>query len=119
MYILCGFIILIIIVVLLSRKESFVYPAYIQQPLGPRGWGYRDPCATYQTLLWEQSRPVVRVEKPQRKPFGYWNKNIDTEPVPKKCSPFDIPQLRPQTIAIQQRPQAQSLYANWASSLQA
>lgn len=124
MYVLLGIVLIIFIVIIASKEKltipPFKYPSDIQQPLGPRGWGYRDPVATYQTLMWEQCQPIVQIPQPQyRQMTGYWHKNVDSAPVPKKCSPFDIPELRPPTVKIQQRPQAQSLYANWASTLQA
>lgn len=55
------FSILLIIILCIDRSEGFqpVFPDQIPQPLGPRGWGYRDPVATLNTLLWQESRPYL------------------------------------------------------------
>ena len=39
----------------IQNKPPFLYPTLIPQPPGPYGWGYRDPSATYNTLLWEEN----------------------------------------------------------------
>ncbi len=127
---ICVIIIVIILVGVLyiGNRESFsqpgdsppfLYPAYIQQPPGPRGWGYRDPQATKQTLLWEQDRPVAFMPKPQPQPnfpyspnsdggvVGFHTHSVESAPVEKKHSPFEatadrpiVPNLRPRAVAV-------------------
>lgn len=87
----CGFLVLLIvligIIVYLLRGNSeafaigvgpetnppFIVPADLPPPTPPgrwpnANWGYRDNCATLQTLLWEQERPWVCM--PEQNPFA-------------------------------------------------
>jgi hypothetical protein len=96
-------------------KQQFEYPTYLQQPAGPRGWGYRNPEATYKTLLWEQSKPMCLMPNPEyRKVQGYYNHGVQSAAVPKAkgCS------CRPPQPKIMPTRVASSPYANWASTLQ-
>jgi len=115
---ICIFIvafILLLLVLSLTRNENFIFPADIPQPAGPRGWGYRDPVATYQTLLWDQSRELTLMpDFNSGVPTGYLDLSVPSAPVQKKRGSCN----RPPNPPIQARPVAQSPYANWASTLQ-
>ncbi len=101
-----------------GSSPSFRYPTDMQQPLGPRGWGYRDPHATRQTLLWDQSRQAVLMPKECEQPVGYLSHLVESASVPKKRNQFVCPGARPTEPHVQQRQVATSPYANWASVLQ-
>ena len=95
-----------------NTTPPFLYPADIQQPAGSKGWGYRDPQATYQTLLWEQSRPALLMPHfNQPQPVGYIDMSVPSAPVPVKHNA--CPSIRPPRQLIVQQPVAQSNYANW------
>ena len=95
-------------------------PTDLQQPPGPCGWGYRDPQATYETLLWNQNQPAVLLPNyNQQHPAKFLNMSVPSAPMSEKRSPYSGTCMRPTVIRVQQRPQATSNYANWASSLQA
>ena len=103
-----------------DSSPPFLYPTDIQQPAGPRGWGYRDPQATYQTLLWEQNQPAVLLpDYNALAPLGFLDMSVPSAPVEKKYSPFEGTSARPVVPYIRPRPVAHSNYANWASTLQA
>ena len=124
MYVLIAVIIgLVLAWLFFNRKENlthnvppFPYPTDIQQPLGPQGWGYRDPLATYKTLLWEQYPCGIVMPKPElyKPTICCADMSVPSAPVAKKCSIG----LRPPVTKAVQRPVAQSPYANWASTLQ-
>lgn len=103
-----------------TQTPDCVYrtPVYYPQPLGTKGWGYRDPTSTYYRLIREETRPMMWMPAtPAPKP-DIVDMSVDTAHVDKKGSCFAIPELRPIPPAIEQRPQATSPYANWASTLQ-
>ena len=119
-----------VVIFLMTRTERFyggnsvppfMYPADYPQPLGTKGWGYRNPTATLQTLRWQESRPALLMpdfEQPRGIP-GYRTHLQESAPVPIKHNDFCDPQARPPVISVQQRAVASSPYANWASDLQA
>lgn len=105
---------------LFCNRESFgdvppfKYPTYIQQPLGPQGWGYRDPCATYRTVRWNQTRmPLLTPDYLATYPKLKQYLTQESAPVPKMCSPFEGTSARPKIPKIPQRPVSQAPYASW------
>lgn len=111
------FIIIAIALVFMANREkltvpNFDYPTYIPQPPGNQGWGYRDACATANTLAWEQSQPCLLMPKPStfRAP-DYVGLPQESYPVPVKENNTDCP--RPPQPKIQQRPVASAPFASW------
>ncbi len=101
-----------------TSSPPFLYPTDIPQPLGPQGWGYRDPQATYQTLLWDQTRqPLLMPDFNPGVKTGYLDLSVPSAQVQKKQSPFEGTWARPPVPKVRQRPVAHSPYANWATSL--
>ncbi len=99
-----------------NTAPPFKYPTDIQQPFGPQGWGYRDPSATLQTLLWDQTRAPVLMPDPHPQPkLGYYTHLVESAPVPAAQTPF--PEDRPEVPRITPRQVAVAPYANWASQL--
>ncbi len=119
-----------------NTEPPFKYPVDIQQPFGPQGWGYRDPNATLQTLLWDQSQEPVLMPNPYLQPeLGYYSHLVESAPVMRGCaacggagllpeakvlvekkhSPFQESSDRPVVPYIHPRQVATSPYANWAS----
>jgi hypothetical protein len=115
------FILIVIVVaavgiaMLHRRAEDFKSPVDIPQPQGPEGWGYRDPVATFQTLMYEQNRPMTVIEGQAHPiPFVQRLQSVESAPVEKKLSPFEGTAARPVVPYLRPRPQATSNYANWA-----
>lgn len=89
---------------------SFDYPSYIPQPPGNAGWGYRDPVATFKTLLFEQNQPWMLMQKPKEEMYGYHSHMVDSYPVAKKLNYFFD---RPSIPKVIPRKQATAYYASW------
>lgn len=98
---------------------NFLYPIYIPQPSGNKGFGYRNSPSTYQTILWEEKLPF-RKEKDQqwredRVPI-WMNSNlfypnaISTIPIKESNNSSTI---KPPIIKIKQPYEATSMYSTW------
>lgn len=92
-------------------EEPPVYPTDIPQPLGNAGWGYRDPEATYKTLLWEQDTGTELIPAPEPQIPHVTNLFVPSAPVPIKEAPLGQP--HPPPINGCQRPVAQDVYTSW------
>ena len=106
------FSILLIIILYIVRVEGFqpVFPNQIQQPQGPRGWGYRDPVATLNTILWQQSRPYVLMPKFNVRTIpSLISLSTPSAPVPvkKACG------IRPPKVDVEQRNVASAPYTSF------
>jgi hypothetical protein len=95
-----------------NAAPPFPYPTYIPQPPRNAGWGYRDPKATLQTLLWEQNRLPILLPKysPYRVP-DYVGLSEESYPVPIKSNSTCA--SRPPTLKASGRPVASSPVATW------
>lgn len=98
------------------QTESFTFPSDQVYPANNNWWGYRDPVSTKLTLEYEESQPYELIKGTAKCPEPILRaKSVDTayvEPAPSPNPVYYPPVAKPPQSA-----QANSPYANWASSL--